>query len=174
MEDKKSEPETPQTETANNSNAPVKKKSGFKWILLIVFIALIARPFIKSETPKVGWQDYESGIKLAKEQDKPILIAFYKEGTRFCTDMWADTYANKKTIQFIEDNFVPIFVDVDKQPALAKEYSVGYYPTHFIKTPDNTETIKTRRGYDTPGQFRPFLLEGLKEAGKEPKETPGD
>ena len=168
MEDKKSEPETPQAETAKKSNAPVKKKSGFKWILLVVFIALIARPFIKSETPELNWQDYEPGVKLAKEQDKPILIAFYKEGARFCTDMWANTYADKTSIKFIEDNFIPIFVDVDKQPDLVKEYNVGYYPTHFIKTPDNTEIIKSRRGYDTPVQFKPFLLEGLKGAGKEP------
>jgi hypothetical protein len=76
--------------------------------------------------------------------------------------MWANTYASQTSINFIEQNFVPIMVDVDKEPALVKEYKVSYYPTHFIKTPDNKEIIKTRRGYDTPAQFRPFLLDGLK------------
>ena len=169
MEDKKNEIGTGQAETIDRPNTPIKKKNNFKWILLIVFIALIARTLITSKTPEVAWLDYASGVKLAKEQDKPILIAFYKANTRMCTDMWSDTYAHESTINFIEQNFVPIFVDVDKEPALAKEYDIGYYPTHFIKTPDNKDVIKTRRGYDTPGQFRPILIGALEKMGRQPK-----
>ena len=171
MEDKKSDPDITPAETVNNSKPAAKKKSNFKWILLIVFIALIAKVILAPKEPEVAWLDYESGIKIAKEQDKPILIAFYKAGNRFCNDMWGDTYAKQTSINFIEQNFVPIFVDVDKEPNVAKEYDVSYYPTHFIKTPDNKETIKTRRGYDTPGQFKPFLLEGLEKMERKPKEV---
>jgi len=170
MEDKKSEIETPQAETAEKPKTPAKKKNNFKWILLIVFAALIAKILLTPKDPEVAWLDYESGVKLAAKEDKPILIAFYKANTRFCTDMWADTYAHEASIQFIEQNFVPIFIDVVKEPALAKEYDVTYYPTHFTKTPDNKEILKTRRGYDTPGQFRPFLIESL-EAMKENPEN---
>jgi thioredoxin-related protein len=169
MEDKKNEIETPQAETTENSNTPVKKKNNFKWVLLIIFVALIAKVILAPKEPEVAWLDYESGVKLAKELDKPILIAFYKTNAPMCTAMWADTYAHKASIQFIEQNFIPIMVDVDKEPALAKEYEVGYYPIHFIKTPDNSKIIKTRRGYDTPGQFKPFLLEGLEKMGLTPK-----
>jgi len=172
MEDKKIENDDQPPESIGTRKPAPKKKSNFKWILMLVFAALIIRPFFKAKAPEVAWQDYETGIKLAQQQNKPILLAFYKAGTRFCRDMWADTYANKNAIKFIEDNFVPIFVDVDKQPDIAKEYNVSYYPTHFIKTPDNKKIIKTRRGYDTPAQFKPFLLEGLEGAGKEPIEAP--
>jgi thioredoxin-related protein len=172
MEDKKPQNDDHPTQITEVTKSVPKKGSNFKWILLIVFAAMIIRPFFKAKPPELAWQDYETGVKLAQEQDKPILLAFYKAGERFCTDMWANTYANKNAIKFIEDNFVPIFVDVVKQPNLAKEYKISYYPTHFIKTPDNKEIIKTRRGYDTPGQFRPFLLEGLAGAGKEPIQSP--
>jgi len=170
MEDKKPQNDNHPLKNAEAVKSAPKKKSNFKWILLVVFLAMVVRPFFKAETPELAWQDYETGVKLAQQQDKPILLAFYKAGTRFCRDMWNDTYANETAIKFIEDNFVPIFVDVVKQPDIAREYNVTYYPTHFIKTPDNKVIIKTRRGYDTPGQFRPFLLEGLEGAGKEPIE----
>ena len=164
MEDKRSD-----AEIVDNSTAVVKKSNNFKWIFLIVFFALIVKIILTPKGPELGWFDYESGIKLAKQENKPILIAFYKIGTKFCREMWSDTYTNKGMIEFIEANFVPIMVDVDKRADLVKEYEVGYYPTHFIKTPDNTEVTKTRRGYDTPGQFRPILLEGLQKMNREPK-----
>ena len=88
MEDKKPEINDQQSGTAAT---PKKPKSNFKWILLIVFAALIAKVILAPKEPEVAWLDYESGIKIAKEQDKPILIAFYKAGNRFCNDMWADT-----------------------------------------------------------------------------------
>lgn len=169
MKDKKSEIDKAEAEVYDHSTAVVTKKSKFKYILLIVFIAMILKIVLTPKGPELQWLDYESGTKLAKQENKPILIAFYKAGTRFCTDMWNHTYTNEKTIQFIEANFVPILVDVNRQSDLAKEYDVGYYPTHFIKTPDNKEIIITRRGYDTPGQFRPFLIEGLKRMELEPR-----
>lgn len=169
MEDKRSEIGKAEAEIFDNSNGVVKKKSNFKWILLIVFIALIVKIILTPKGRELQWLDYESGIKVAKQEDKPILIAFYKVGTQFCSEMWSDTYTNENIIKFIEANFVPIMVDVDKRPDLATEYEVGYYPLHFIKTPDNKEVIITRRGYDTPGQFRPFLIEGLKRMELSPK-----
>jgi hypothetical protein len=171
MEDKKPQNDEQAPQNTEVVKSVPKKGSNFKWILLAVFAVMIIRPFFKAKPPELAWQDYETGVKLAQELDKPILLAFYKAGERFCTDMWANTYANETTIKFIEDNFVPIFVDVVKQPNLAKEYKISYYPTHFLKTPDNKEILKTRRGYDTPTQFKPFLLEGLERAGKEPIET---
>lgn len=169
MEDKKSEIGDQTPESADSGKPAPKKKSNFKWILLIVFVAMMAKIILAPKAPEVQWLDYESGVKLAKQQGKPILIAFYKAGYRFCTDMWADTYANEPSIKFIEDNFIPILIDGDKQPGLAKEYDVTYYPTHFIKTSDNKEIIKTKRGYDTPGQFKPFLLESLEKMNRKPK-----
>lgn len=170
MEDKRSKIGKDDAEISDNSNAVVTKKNNFKWILLVVFIAMIVRIILTPQDLELQWLDYESGIKVAKQENKPILIAFYKVGTKFCSEMWGDTYNNEKIIKFIEANFVPIMVNVDKQPDLVREYEVGYYPTHFIKTPDNKEIVKTRRGYDTPGQFTPILIEGLNRMGLKPKQ----
>ena len=170
MEDKRSEIGKDEAEISGNLNVVPAKKNNFKWILLIVFIAMIVRIILTPQDLQLQWVDYESGIKIAKQEDKPILIAFYKAGTKFCSEMWGNTYTNENIIKFIEANFVPIMVDVDKQPELVTEYEVGYYPTHFIKTSDNKEIIITKRGYDAPGQFTSFLKEGLNRMDLEPKQ----
>ena len=165
MEEKNTKSETPAEQPTPSAAAP-KKKSPFKWILLIVFAAIILNVIRTQEKSSVAWQDYDTGIKLAKENDKPILISFYKESARMCREMWKTTFANKNMINFIENNFVPIMVDVDQQPELAKEYEVSYYPTHFIKTPDNSKILKTRRA---GVNFMPFMLEALENMDRKPK-----
>lgn len=170
MEDKNTDTDKSQGETVDNANTVVKKKGGFKWILIVAFIAIFARVIFNPKKPvELHWFDYESGTKLAKEQDKPILIAFYQADKQYCKDMWGDTYKHEASIRFIEANFVPIMVDVDEQPELAKEYEINYYPTHFIKTPDNKKVIKTRRGHDPPRVFKDYMLTCLEEMGLEPK-----
>ena len=107
--------------------APVKKKkSPFMWILLIVFAALVLNAMRTPEKPQMSWMDYKTGIRTAAEQDKPLLISFYKADARMCKDMWSNTYANQSMIDFIESNFIPVMVDVDQEPDLTKEYDVGY------------------------------------------------
>lgn len=153
--------DSPETKAAEPS--PVKKKSkfSFTWILLIAFVLIFANIFRPKHTPQMHWLDYEAGIKIAQQQNKPMMLAFYKPHHSRCIDMWNDTYTNRHTIDFIEANFVPIYVDVDQQPDIAKKYEVAYYPMHIFITKDNKKIIKTRRGYDTPTQFMPILMEVL-------------
>jgi thioredoxin-related protein len=163
------EENTPQSEAASENKPnqpqpnkkPKNKNLSFSWILLIAFGLMILNIIRPHKTYSMDWLDYESGIQTAAKQHKPIMIAFYKKDNKFSEEMWADTYANKDMIDYIENTFVPILVDVDKNPEIAKEYEVSYYPFHVFKTSDNKEILKTRRGYDTPGQFKPILLEVL-------------
>ena len=172
MEDKYSETNsTPQQspEPSKPASAQKKKKSPFKWVLLIVFALMMVNLFRPQHKPSMNWLDYEAGIKAARQQNKPLMIAFYKSGQRFSDDMWADTYANKNIIKYIQANFIPVLVDSDKSPDLVKEYEVTYFPLHIFKTSDNKEIVKTRRGYDTPGQFMPVLNEVLEKLNRKPK-----
>jgi len=160
----------------NNKDAPAqqmpenvlpaaeKKKSRGLWILFLVFFVFVASVFLTQHRDTIDWiEDYEAGIKLAKQQNKPILLAFYKLHTRFCSDMSQNTYNNPDVIDYVEANFIPILIDVDKQPEIAKRYNVNYYPTHYIKRPDSNELIGPHVGYDVPSVFIQKLKELLKK-----------
>lgn len=90
---------------------------------------------------------------MARKQNKPVLLTFYKQFTRMSTDAFNDTYKNPDVKKFVEQNFIPILIDVDKQPEIAKRYNINYYPTHYVKRPDSDDIVGSRLGYDPPSLF---------------------
>ena len=119
-----------------------KKQSRMLWIVILVFTIFVVAVFLteNKEDPTNWWEkDYRTGIELAKRQNKPALLCFFKQGTRFSSDMWQDVYSKPDVQKYVQANFVPILIDVDKQPELAKRYNVTYYPTHYVECPDTNQ-----------------------------------
>jgi hypothetical protein len=117
-----------------------KKQSRLLWIIILVFIIFVVTVFLTEHKESIAWiEDYHTGIELAKQQNKPVLLCFFKQGTHFTSDMWQDVYSRPKVKKYVEANFVPILIDVDKQPEIAKRYNVTYYPTHYVEYPDTNQ-----------------------------------
>ena len=156
--------------SGNPSATAAKKQYQTMWILFFVFLGFVIFVFLTQHKETINWiEDYELGIKQATQQNKPVLLAFYKAGTRFCEDISQNTYVNPDVIKYVEKNFVPIFIDVDKQPDIARRYSVNYYPTHYVKKPDSDELFGPILGYKIPSVFISELGKLLKKvnaAGK--------
>jgi hypothetical protein len=141
-------------EKTPNGHPHKKTSSRSLWILFIVFFAFVAIVFLTQHKGSINWvEDYNAGIELAKKQNKPLLLAFYKLNTRFTTDMFQNTYNNPDVKKYVEENFVPVLIDVDKQPDIARLYNISYYPAHYIKRPDSDKLFGPRVGYDPPGLF---------------------
>jgi hypothetical protein len=123
------------------SSLPGKKQSRSLWIIIFVFIIFVVTVFLTQNKKPIAWiEDYHVGIELAKQQNKPALLCFFKQGTRFSSDMWQGVYNRPEVKKYVEANFVPILIDVDKQPEIAKRYNVTYYPTHYVEDPDTNQT----------------------------------
>jgi thioredoxin-related protein len=134
---------------------------------LVILVFFVFAVYMNQQSGTVNWiEDYETGIARAKELDKPLFLAFYKANTPFTIDMWRDTYRNPQVIDYLESNFIPVFIDVDKQPELAQKYGINYYPTHYIKYPDREELKGPLIGYDPPAVFIRKTQEILKEMGR--------
>ncbi len=137
-----------------------KKQSRALWIIIPIFIIFVAIVFLTEYREPIAWiEDYHTGIELAKQQNKPALLCFFKQHTHFSSQMWQGVYNKPSVKEYIEANFIPILIDVDKQPKIASRYNVTYYPTHYVENP-NTNQI------DGPfiGAFR--LLEFIKQPRK--------
>ena len=123
-------------------------------VISVVFVCFVTIVFLAQKKDSIDWiEDYNAGIELAKKQNKPVLLAFYKRSTRFSTDMWNNTYNNPEVKSHVETNFVPVLIDVDKQPKIAEQYKVSYYPSHFVKDPNTDRIVGPRLGYDPPALF---------------------
>ncbi len=117
-----------------------KKQSRALWILLLVFLVFVVTVFLTQRQDSIDWvEDYEAGMKLAEQQKKPVLLAFYNQDISFCWAMKQHVYNNPNVINHVEANFIPILIDVDKQPEIVKQYNIDYYPTHYVEYPDGNE-----------------------------------
>jgi thioredoxin-related protein len=149
---------------------PKKTKFNFAWLLVILFAVLVANIFLKKPAVTIAWtEDHDAGFKQAKEQGKPVLLIFWKPGHDMCKGAMRETYTNPKVIEFVEKNYITIFVDETKQPDLFKRYKVDYYPLQLVLfSPDDTP-IKEIRGFDPPQLFIQKLTDAMQKIESENK-----
>ena len=118
-----------------------KKKSRALWLIILVFFAFVTIVFLTQRKVDIAWiEDYNAGIELAKRQNKPALLCFFKQQTHFSSQMWRGIYNKPNVKKYVEANFVPILIDVDKQPEIAGRYNITYYPTHYVEHPNSGKT----------------------------------
>ena len=127
--------------------------------------ALIAIIIVVASERKVeiAWhENYDEAIKLAKEQNKLVLLAFVKRDVENCIWMKRDNYSNPEVVEFT-DQFVSILIDADKQPMLAKQYQIESYPTYLIMTPDGGRISNGIIAHHDPPTFLKRLRDRMAE-----------
>lgn len=157
----------PGPEIPRNTGAPTKAKSSRSLLIVfLIFAGFLAIVFLTQKDTPIDWvKDYEAGLEAAKKQNKPVLLAFYKQFAPMCTSAFNDTYVNPDVKKFVEKNFIPILIDVEEHPELAEKYDISYYPTHYVKHPDSDKLFGPRLGYDPPALFIKELKRLLDETG---------
>jgi len=97
-------------------------------------------------TGTIGWKDYTPGMAMAGKESKSIFLYFHAEWCTYCTKLKQTTFKDKKILGYLEDNFISIQVDSDKEQALAQEWRVKGLPTLWFLESDGTR-ISSIPGY---------------------------
>jgi thioredoxin-related protein len=123
-------------------------------IIVLVFAVFWVTVFLKQKRTPIAWvTDYQAGVETARQQNKPLLLVFYKPNARLYNDASRDTYVDPKVKEYVESTFVPVLINVVESPQLEKKFKIGYYPTHYVKWPDSDELAGPRVGHDPPDLF---------------------
>jgi thiol:disulfide interchange protein len=78
----------------------------------------------------IAWtSSLELAQKKAAREKKVVLVDFTAEWCGPCKQMLATTYKDKAVVARAAKQFVPVLIDVDKQPKLAQKYNVSAIPT---------------------------------------------
>jgi len=101
---------------------------------------------------KLKWVDYKTGLQMALEEKKPVLINFFAEWCHYCKKMDNDTYGAIQIIDYLNENFVTIKINTDKERNLASSYKVMGLPTTWFLEYDATR-IGPLSGYITPADL---------------------
>lgn len=90
----------------------------------------------------VQWSGYEAGMKKISEQNKKGFIHFYTDWCKYCKMMTQKTFSDEAVAAYLNQNFVPIRVNAEKQKTVAEEYGVSRFPNNWFIAEDQSSLGK--------------------------------
>ena len=80
----------------------------------------------------IEWQPYSSGMDSAKNNNKAIFLHFYAKWCGYCAKMEKESFQDDSIAEYLNENFISIRVDVDKEQNIAEKYGVFALPTTYF------------------------------------------
>ncbi|WP_129113138.1 DUF255 domain-containing protein [Halegenticoccus tardaugens] len=109
-----------------------------------------------NDDTRVEWREWgPEAFEEAQRTDKPVLLSMSATWCADCHEMDAETYAEPRVAANLNDGFVPVRVDVDRQPRVRERYNMGGFPSTVFATPDGD--LLTGATYLGPDGMRQVL-----------------
>ncbi len=109
-----------------------------------------------TEAEKINWRSYDEGVKLGKEEGKKVFINFYADWCHYCKMLDKKTFVNQDVIDYLNQHFIPVKVNSDKNTSVAQKYQVRNLPVMWILSQDG-EPIGQQPGFMPPEKLLPIL-----------------
>ncbi len=105
---------------------------------MLLVVALLPRPgFAQPPAAGIAWRtDYNAARKEAADRGLPLLLVVGTDDCFYCRKLEASTFKNPAVTQLSATGFVPLKVDANREPALAKALRVQVYPTSVLAGAD--------------------------------------
>lgn len=130
-------------------------KARYLGIPLLLGAALAGCAQAPPAAPFPWYRSLALGVEAARAQDKPIVLVFDASWCAICRRLKDTTFADSGVREAL-GAYVPVRIDIEEQPHVARKYHVDAVPQVLILTPDGTEIIRVA-GYLDPGEMRGFL-----------------
>jgi thiol:disulfide interchange protein len=114
-----------------------------------------------ADTPAAGgitWRSYEEGLVVTKAEKKKVFLHFYADWCVYCGKMAKETFQNSAVVSFLNNNFIAVRVNTDKEPDTAMRYGVTGLPSTWFLTRMG-EAIGAVPGFIPPDTLLTMLKE---------------
>ncbi len=109
-----------------------------------------------ADPTRVEWREWDAeAFEVAERTGKPVLVALVTAWSAECREMDASTYADPRIAANVNDGFVPVRVDADRQPSVRERYNMGGFPSTVFLTPGGR--VLTGATFLGPEGFRGIL-----------------
>jgi thioredoxin-related protein len=109
----------------------------------------------------VRWRsDYNIARREAIEKDRPLILDFVTQNCFWCKKLDASTFRDPTIVTVLNDRFIPLKVDAEKDPLLAQALRVNLYPTLVLASADG-KILGTLEGFVTPDKLIDHLQRAL-------------
>ena len=134
----------------------------------LIILSLLVSVFIffnlsASSIPveEIQWHSYDDGMARSKFEKKKVFLHFTAEWCYYCGVMETETFNDPAIISSLNENFISIKVDFDREAKTSDFYRVRGLPdTIFIA--ENGKIIGRRPGYIPPEVLKRILKSVLK------------
>ncbi len=129
----------------------------------IIFIALIFASSLFTSSlfaAEVNWaKDFDSGIAEAKKSGKPVLFVFSRHSCHYCRVLDATTFKDKKVIETLNKDFVPIISYTDENDYTPRELWRPGTPTLWFLDPNGVPLFQPLVGaIDAPNFLKALII----------------
>lgn len=135
------------------------------FIILILLVGAIAISTISSYTPETEIVDglnstsnLTQALDNAKNENKVVMVLFDQETCYYCDLFKEDVLVNSEVQNKLNNDFILVCIDINKEGALAAEYQVFGTPTCVFLDENGNEIYKIE-GYISANEF----LDSIKE-----------
>ena len=116
-----------------------------------------AKPVATKSVAKLNWApDIQSAHKSSLDTNKPMLLVFGAEWCGYCKKLEATTLAQPDMVEYVNASFVPVHIDLDKDPQIAEVLEVESIPCSVVLSPD-ADLLGKLVGYADARQFKKTL-----------------
>jgi thioredoxin-related protein len=125
------------------------------WLLIAGLVGAYAFTARTAPVFETWGTDVPSALAEAKNRDCKVLIAFSMPGCAPCVIMERRILSTSRIAKRLE-GFVPLYIDVTKQPEVAERFGAFGTPTYAIVDPQG-KLLNRSVGYQPVEQFEQFL-----------------
>lgn len=109
-----------------------------------------------TEAEQIKWHSYDEGLQLGKNEGKKVFINFYADWCHYCKLLDKKTFVDERIINYLNEYFIPVKVNSDKNRNVAQKYQVRNLPVMWILNKDG-EPIGQQPGFMPPEKLLPIL-----------------
>lgn len=109
------------------------------WGQLVVLTALVCLPPAARAAEGIAWQALEPSFAIGKQERRKLFLYFFADWCTYCKQMERTTFRDPAVVAMLNQNFVPVRINADREAAVAARYRVQPLPTIIFLTPEGQQ-----------------------------------
>jgi thioredoxin-like negative regulator of GroEL len=122
-------------------------------LLLYSVVSTPTATLSSATAEEVQWRtNYSLARKEALAKNRPLLLDFGTEACSWCKRLDATTFRNGRVVELVNQRFIPLKVDADRDARLTEALRIQNLPTLVLASPDG-KVLETLEGYLEAGRL---------------------
>lgn len=134
-------------------------------ITFVCLCLIMVLPCGSAIPQEIQWHSYSAGMSRGKFEKKKMFIHFYADWCAVCRQMQKNTFKDPAVVATLNQNFIPVKVDADREVETAMIYNVRALPDNWFIAEDG-EILGRRPGYIAPEELKDILNMIVSETGQ--------